>query len=248
MSWFELKGFLNKQIKETKKIIFSFYFFQQRSVLLPVASSCSTKQLMTVWRRRCGAQKGHVDIRSCRLLLVSLHSFIWQQVWKTKRAPPIFRCGAAALCWVEVKHPEELQDHMHRSQQQHERVCASGVVAAITITAMLRPASISNLRRLSQLSTFIQVILSGWLMEAVSETSYLHGFIPPLGPLWVLLMGLQRFIIYVTPPDTRALDQTQSWAPVPVPPLSRSLSLNSKYIWHMVSTSPAFLIINSSLL
>lgn len=53
-------------------------------------------------------------------------------------------------------------------------------------------------------------------MEALSETSYLPGFIPPLGPLWVLLMGLQRFIIYVTPSDTRALDQTQSFCSSPV--------------------------------
>lgn len=44
-------------------------------------------------------------------------------------------------------------------------------------------------------------------MKAASETSYLSGFIPPLGPLWVLLMGLQRYIIYVTASDTSPLDQ-----------------------------------------
>lgn len=41
-------------------------------------------------------------------------------------------------------------------------------------------------------------------MKASSEnTSYLFSFIPPLGPLWVLLMDLQGFIIYVTASDTR---------------------------------------------
>lgn len=44
-------------------------------------------------------------------------------------------------------------------------------------------------------------------MKAPSETSYLSSFIPPLGPLWVLLMGLQRCIIYVTASDTSPLDQ-----------------------------------------
>lgn len=44
-------------------------------------------------------------------------------------------------------------------------------------------------------------------MKAPSETSYLSSFIPPLGPLWVLLMGLQRYIIYVTASDTSPLAQ-----------------------------------------
>lgn len=43
-------------------------------------------------------------------------------------------------------------------------------------------------------------------MKAPSETSYLSSFIPPLGPLWVLLMGLPRYIIYAAASDTTLPD------------------------------------------
>lgn len=53
-------------------------------------------------------------------------------------------------------------------------------------------------------------------MGANGETSYLPSFIRPLGPLWVLLMGLQRCIIYATASDTSVVDQNQCCVSFPV--------------------------------
>ena len=43
-------------------------------------------------------------------------------------------------------------------------------------------------------------------MKASGKTSYLSSLIPPLGPRWLLLMALQRYIIYVSASDTAPPD------------------------------------------